>query len=276
MADCVVAVLRCDRDAHRRRTRVPAGDTAEAPPIVVVNQALARQVWSGADPVGRRLRLGRDPQDPWMTVVGVVSDMRHGGPAAPPRPEIYQPLPNARSARWRSSSAPPSIRTLPFRSFAPRSRGCRHRCRWRTWQRWRNTSRRALSRPRFMSVLDGGVRGTGRRTRAGRHLRRDGSVGVAADPRDRDSDGAWCADPRSRVDDCTRSRSPRRDRSGCGVLAAWAASRVLAGLLFGVTPGDPATYLRVRPAHCSSWHSPPRHVPALRAARIDGAQMLRS
>ena len=36
------------------------GDTAEAPPIVVVNQALARQVWSGADPVGRRLRLGRD------------------------------------------------------------------------------------------------------------------------------------------------------------------------------------------------------------------------
>jgi ABC-type antimicrobial peptide transport system permease subunit len=60
-----------------------------------------------------------------------------------------------------------------------------------------------------------------------------------------------------------------------GVLAAWAASRVLAGLLFGVRPGDPATYLF---SVCALLVVALAAVvfPAFRAARIDGAQVLRS
>jgi putative ABC transport system permease protein len=59
--------------------------------VVIVNETLARSAWPGEDAVGRRLRKGRNPANPWMTVVGVVSDLRHSGPGKPARPEIYEP-----------------------------------------------------------------------------------------------------------------------------------------------------------------------------------------
>ena len=60
-----------------------------------------------------------------------------------------------------------------------------------------------------------------------------------------------------------------------GMLAAWAASRVLAGLLFGVTADDPSTYL-VSALALLVVALAAAAVPAFRAARIDGAQVLRS
>ena len=47
-------------------------------PVVVITEELARQAWRNADPLGRRIRRGR-PQDttfPWLTVVGVVADVK--------------------------------------------------------------------------------------------------------------------------------------------------------------------------------------------------------
>src|SRR6185295_2301899 len=44
------------------------------------------QVWPGVDPIGRRFRL-RDAG--WVTVVGVVGDVRHSGPSEPPQPQVY-------------------------------------------------------------------------------------------------------------------------------------------------------------------------------------------
>jgi putative ABC transport system permease protein len=52
-------------------------DTADAPRVVVITEELARQAWPGEDPVGRRLRRGRATDThPWLTVVGVVSDVK--------------------------------------------------------------------------------------------------------------------------------------------------------------------------------------------------------
>ncbi|HEV7516175.1 MAG TPA: ABC transporter permease, partial [Thermoanaerobaculia bacterium] len=48
-------------------------------PVVVVNQSFAQQVWPHEDPLGRRLRLGRKPDSPWRTVVGVVPDLQMNG-----------------------------------------------------------------------------------------------------------------------------------------------------------------------------------------------------
>ena len=70
-------VLRCDRDAHRRRTRVPRRDTARLPRSSSSTRRSRGRSGPAPIPSAGRLRLGRDPQDPWMTVVGVVSDMRH-------------------------------------------------------------------------------------------------------------------------------------------------------------------------------------------------------
>ena len=51
-------------------------DRESAPKIVVVSEAVARRLWPGQDPVGKRVRfLGGDPTD-WRTVVGVAGDIR--------------------------------------------------------------------------------------------------------------------------------------------------------------------------------------------------------
>lgn len=52
-------------------------DTAEAPRVAVITEELARLAWPAEDPVGRRLRRGRATDThPWLTVVGVVSDVK--------------------------------------------------------------------------------------------------------------------------------------------------------------------------------------------------------
>ena len=63
-------------------------DLYEAEPVAVVSATLARQVFEGRSPLGRRIKCGLD-RDVWMRVVGVVADMRNDGPALPPGPELY-------------------------------------------------------------------------------------------------------------------------------------------------------------------------------------------
>jgi putative ABC transport system permease protein len=55
-------------------------------PAVIINETMARQYWPNEDPLGRRLRIIASP---WMTVVGVVGDVHHNGLNTPPNPEIY-------------------------------------------------------------------------------------------------------------------------------------------------------------------------------------------
>jgi len=56
---------------------IDKGDRAETLPVVVVSQEFARQAWPGEDAVGKRVRRVRVGQSfPWMTVVGVVSDVK--------------------------------------------------------------------------------------------------------------------------------------------------------------------------------------------------------
>jgi putative ABC transport system permease protein len=68
-----------------------ASDDGSRGHVVIVNETFARSTWQDGGALGRRLRKGRNPSNPWMTVVGVVSDVRHSGPGKPARPEIYEP-----------------------------------------------------------------------------------------------------------------------------------------------------------------------------------------
>jgi predicted permease len=65
-----------------------------AAPVAVVNQAFARRFLAGADPVGRRLKMGEttDGPAPWMTIVGVVGDIRHSSLEREGRAELYRPF----------------------------------------------------------------------------------------------------------------------------------------------------------------------------------------
>jgi putative ABC transport system permease protein len=67
-------------------------DDANAAGVLLVNETMARRFWPGEDPVGRRVKLGANPErQPWITVIGVVGDLRHVGLDTDPRPEIYRP-----------------------------------------------------------------------------------------------------------------------------------------------------------------------------------------
>ncbi len=65
------------------------GDRPTDPPVVVINQTMARLVFGTDDPIGRRLQTGPDATAAWLTVVGVVGDVRHGSLEAAPPPELY-------------------------------------------------------------------------------------------------------------------------------------------------------------------------------------------
>ncbi len=71
----------------RRGRGFNAGDGPSAPPVVVINEAMARRFFAGENPVGRRVRQG--PNSPWMEIVGVIGDIRHTGLEQEPAPEMY-------------------------------------------------------------------------------------------------------------------------------------------------------------------------------------------
>ena len=71
-----------------------ARDSETAPLVVVINESLARRVWPGEDPVGKRLKQGwSDSRTPWREVVGVVGDVKFEGLTAETPMQVYVPLP---------------------------------------------------------------------------------------------------------------------------------------------------------------------------------------
>ena len=70
-------------------------DSAEAPGVIIINQAMAKKYWPGEDALGKRINFGdADPQKiKWFTIVGIVGDLRHRGLDEDPRPEFYVPHP---------------------------------------------------------------------------------------------------------------------------------------------------------------------------------------
>jgi predicted permease len=67
-------------------------DVAEGvPPVVVVSAALARKIWAGENPVGKRLRFENTPTEPWSTVIGVTGDVHQLGLREPAPALLYVP-----------------------------------------------------------------------------------------------------------------------------------------------------------------------------------------
>jgi putative ABC transport system permease protein len=75
----------------RRGRDFTDGDTRDATKVAIINDALAKASFAGEDPIGRRIQCGLDTPD-FMTIVGVVGDVRTSGPQRPAQPEIFMPF----------------------------------------------------------------------------------------------------------------------------------------------------------------------------------------
>ena len=67
-------------------------DSPDASPVVIVNEAFAREAWPGEDPIGKRFTAGNATRGTTaVTVVGVVGGVRHVALDTKPGPELYRP-----------------------------------------------------------------------------------------------------------------------------------------------------------------------------------------
>ena len=63
---------------------------ASAPPVAIVNEAMARRYWGTSDVVGRRYRYDGVP-DSWVEIVGVAADVKVSSLTESPQPQLYRP-----------------------------------------------------------------------------------------------------------------------------------------------------------------------------------------
>jgi putative ABC transport system permease protein len=76
-------------------------------PVIVINEKMARTFWPGQSPIGRRLTMGRN--DRWLTVIGIVADVRHRGLDREARTEMYRPHAQFRFGEGPAAGAVPTM-----------------------------------------------------------------------------------------------------------------------------------------------------------------------
>ena len=67
-------------------------DSHDSLPVAIINDTFAKRFFAGEDPIGKRYCYGQPaPDTTWLTIVGVVADMRRTGYDKEPRPETFMP-----------------------------------------------------------------------------------------------------------------------------------------------------------------------------------------
>jgi predicted permease len=265
----------------RGRSIEPA-DTTDSQLVALVNEEMARRYWAGRDPIGGRFKIGGGGADrPWVTVVGIVGDVRHNGVTEPIKEKFYVP-----HTQWhRSVGNPIRSMTLVLRAAgnpaalaAPVREAIREMDPNLPVADIRGMDEvvgAALSTPTFMSVLLSifaalalalsaiGIYGVlsyvvSRRTR---------EIGI------RVAIGAG----RARVLRMVLGSGVALALVGiaAGLVMAFAVTRLLRGLLHGVTPADPSTFAVVALA-LTGVAAAASLVPAWRASRVDPVIALKS
>jgi putative ABC transport system permease protein len=68
-------------------------DEGQAPRVALIDEAMASRYWPNEDPVGRRIKFGRRGSNaPWMTIAGVVGNIKTDGLDQPDQPHLYLPI----------------------------------------------------------------------------------------------------------------------------------------------------------------------------------------
>jgi putative ABC transport system permease protein len=254
-----------------------ASDRGDAPPVAVISEALARRYWPDRDPLGARITLGNpaDTASVWMTIVGVVGDVRQEGPTSPAYPQLYLPLAQVSSRSLlialRATGAPLALTPAVKRVLAAIDPNL-------ALSRVVTMDERlagALARPRVNAVLLGGFAATALVLAA---LGIYGVIAYSAAQRTRELGIRMALG--ARADDVLRlvlrqGMVPVVAGLTLGLGGAAVASRVLRGLLYGVGDTDPISYAAVA-AFLAAVSLAASYLPARRAALADPAVALRN
>jgi predicted permease len=221
-------------------------DTKESVKVVIVDENMARTYWHNTDPIGKRLKFGGpDSKNPWMTVVGVVGNVKHYALDTDSRVALYTPHlqrgAGSLAVVARTSTDPAGFAaaiTREARAIDPNLPIFDVK----TMEQWRSES---LARRRFAMLMLGlfamvamllasvGVYGVLSYTVSQRT--REIGVRVAL--------GAQTRDVLRLV--VRQGMSLAGIGVGIGLLAALGATRLMAGLLFGVRATDPLTFVAI-------------------------------
>jgi putative ABC transport system permease protein len=252
-------------------------DRNGAAPVAVVNRTLARRYWPGRSPLGERLTITdvvHDHQRIVAEIVGVVGDVRHAGLDAPPGPEMYLPFDQC-PFLWMHlvvhTAIPPSALAG---AVAGQVRAIDPETPVGAVATLDEMLARSLAPRRFQSLLLGafallavaltavGIWGVASYSVAQR--RREMGIRLALGARP--GDLLWLV----------LSEGGRLGLAGAavGVAGALGLTRLLRGLLFGVSPTDPVTFaagvaLVLALTLAASW------LPARRAMDVDPVVALR-
>jgi putative ABC transport system permease protein len=256
-----------------RGRRLTEQDDDRAPRVTVVNQAFADRYFPDQDAIGRRVLFG---QDAAHEIVGIVADMRYRRVESSADPTFYLPITQNRE-RWPFlsftvwSDADPGLVTGLLRDAIRAADQAQAITRIRTFDEILDSS---LAPRRFSTVLVLAFAG------AALLLAAVGTYGVmaysvSARTRELGLRAALGATPRE-LHQMVLGQGARlvAVAMALGIGASLAAAGVLGGLLYGVTPRDPATLGAVAVvltavALGATW------LPARRAVRIDPATALR-
>jgi putative ABC transport system permease protein len=265
-----------------RGRSIAASDTSDSQLVALINEEMAGRYWDGRDPIGGRFRIGGSANDrPWVTVVGIVRAVRHNGITEVVKEKFYVP-----HTQWHQSvgnpirsmtlvlrtNGNPAALTAPVRDVIRQMDANLPVADVRSMDEVVGS---ALSTPTFMSVLLSifaalalslsaiGIYGVlsyvvSRRTR---------EIGI------RVAIGAG----RGRVLRMVLGSgvSLALIGIGAGLVLAFGVTRLLRGLLHGVTPADPATFAAVTVA-LAGVAALASAVPAWRASRVDPVIALKS
>jgi len=67
-------------------------DTKDSAPVIVIDEHMARSYWPNSNPIGGRIKFGRDEKTPWMTIVGVVGSVKQYDLENESRVTFYLPV----------------------------------------------------------------------------------------------------------------------------------------------------------------------------------------
>ncbi|HEY6390616.1 MAG TPA: ABC transporter permease [Bryobacteraceae bacterium] len=251
-----------------------AHDLSGAVPVVIVNEALAKRDFPGEDPIGRRIRLNNGT---WMTIAGVVKNVKQSDWVANPASEIYLPHAQSGAAQFSfmtvvmrahgdplalAKAAEDAVRSVDKDVPVARVMTMEQVIGDKLWRGRLAMTLLMLFAGVAITLAALGIYGAISYSVA----QRTNEIGI------RMALGAGRADVLLMI--LRQALVVVGSGISIGLLGAWMLTRALGGLLYGVTATDPVTFLAV-PVLVVGLSVVACSLPALRAMRVDAVTALR-